>query len=96
MMLAVLSPSNQTRFSILDVDVIVNGDLLPLWNIILGTMSGAVDRRLLLREPRMNSRRNIQSDRPGDTSHSGVMLLNLDEFRSKRSFSKQSTFWRTE
>jgi lipopolysaccharide biosynthesis glycosyltransferase len=80
MMLEVLSPTIK-RVLYLDVDLIVNGDLRPLWNTDLGNkVCGAVV------DPGVNGDEFAAKwslSRPGQYFNAGMMLIDLDRLRSK-------------
>jgi lipopolysaccharide biosynthesis glycosyltransferase len=80
MMLEVLSPTIK-RVLYLDVDIIVNGDLRPLWNTNLGNkvcaavIDPGVDGTDFAAQWSLSS--------PGQYFNAGMMLIDLDRLRSK-------------
>jgi len=80
MMLEVLDPSIK-RVLYLDADIIINGDILPLWNTPLGGKVCAAVSDAWVDAEEFAQKWHLRAD--GHYFNSGVMLFDLDKLRSK-------------
>ncbi|GHA48886.1 general stress protein A [Salinimicrobium marinum] len=70
-------PSEVTRVLYLDCDILINGDLLPLWSTELTDNAIAA-------VPEFDNKRNIEMGLGNTrTFNSGVMLMNLEKWRKE-------------
>ena len=87
--LEALSPTIK-RVLYLDVDLIVNGDIRPLWNTTLGNKVCAAVVDPGVHPDEFAAKYSLSG--PGPYFNAGVMLLDLDRLRSKPYLQRAITF----